>query len=106
MVMRWSAPAAESAATAVAIFVVEAGVWASSAPLPYSRLPVATSTTTAVRSRAEGGVVQERVEDVREGLLGGGGTEPVEVEPPRPVSTVAALGAGRGAFADVPDVRP
>lgn len=99
--MRCPGPRAESAATLVAILMVEAGVMAVSAPFPYSRLPVAVSMTTAVRTvpRAEafsnGVRVSRRSVVAPSGVSGASGADlltPVL----RPARTAGALGAGAG----------
>jgi hypothetical protein len=102
VVRRWSAPIAERAATAVAIFVVEAGVSASPAPEAYSCLPEATSTTAAV-CRAPSAASFRRGSRTSARAPPFGADFTVLAVPPRPVRTDAALGAGRGALAAVPE---
>ncbi len=91
---------AESAATAVAILVVEAGVRASPELVPYSRLPVATSTTAAERRPSAGDFSSGSSRPAR--VLAAGADRAVVAVPPSPVSTEAAGGAVRGPFGGVP----
>src|SRR5690606_36602329 len=84
----------------VAILVVEAGVRASPEPLPYRRLPVATSTTAAeVRPRT--GSLRSGPRTVVSAFPVGAG-RPVVAVPPSPASTEAAPGRASGPRGEVP----
>jgi hypothetical protein len=103
VVRRWSAPIADSAATAVAIFVVEAGVRAASEAVPYRCLPVVTSRTAAVGRGPSAGSFSRGMRVFARALPSG--ADFTVLMPPRPVSTGPALGAGRGC-AGAPGTRP